>query len=70
MGRPYTPFHRFIQWTMRNIPFARKYAVMGDELLGYDKPKLRDKWWLDLEDVEGRLRVSQFSGRRGDHKKK
>jgi reductive dehalogenase len=69
-NKPYTPFHRFIQWTMRKIPFARKYAVMGDELLGYDQPKLKDKWWFDFEDIEGKLHLSQFSGLRGDHKKK
>jgi hypothetical protein len=55
---------------MRKIPFARKYAVMGDELLGYDQPKLKDKWWFDFEDIEGKLHLSQFSGLRGDHKKK
>ena len=69
-NKPYTAFHRSIQWTMRNFPFARRFAVWGDELLGYDKPKLENKWWFDLEDVEGRLRISQFSGLRGNNKKK
>ena len=67
-NKPYTPFHRFIQWTMRNIPFARRYAVWGDELLGYDKPKLEHKWWFDLEDVDGVLETPKYSGERGDNK--
>ena len=66
-NKPYTPFHRFLQWTMRNIPLARRFAVVGDELLGYDKPKLKYKWWLDLEDVDGVLQIPSYAGERGDN---
>jgi ferredoxin len=66
-NKPYTPFHRFVQWTMRNIPLARRFAVVGDELLGYDKPKLKYKWWLDLEDVDGVLQIPSYAGERGDN---
>lgn len=68
-NKPYTPFHRFIQWTMRNIPFARRFAVWGDELLGFDKPDLKAKWWYDLEDIDGVLKISPYSGQRGNHQK-
>jgi len=67
-NKPYTPFHRFIQWTMRHFPFARRYAVWGDELLGYDKPKLENKWWLDLEIVDGAFKIPPHAGNRGDNK--
>ncbi len=67
-NKPYTPFHRFIQWTMRHFPFARRYAVWGDELLGYDKPKLENKWWLDLEIVDGAFKIPPHAGNRGDYK--
>ena len=67
-NKPYTPFHRFVQWTMRNIPLARRFAVWGDELLGYDKPKPEDKWWFDLEEVDGVLRIPPYAGDRGNHK--
>lgn len=69
-NKPYTPFHRFVQWTMRNFPFARNFAVWGDELFGFDKPNLEDKWWLDLEDVDGVLRVPAHAGERGNNKPK
>jgi len=69
-NKPYTPFHRFVGWTMRNIPIARRLAVWGDELMGYVKPKLENKWWLDLEDVDGVLRIPSHSGRRGNNKPK
>ena len=52
---------------MRNIPLARRYAVWGDKLFGYDRPKLENKWWWDLEDVDGKLKVPRYAGRRGDN---
>ncbi|MBW2000041.1 MAG: 4Fe-4S dicluster domain-containing protein, partial [Deltaproteobacteria bacterium] len=63
-NKPFTPFHRFIMWTMRNVPVARRFAIWGDDLLGYGKPKLEDKWWLDLEEVDGVLRVPERAGNR------
>jgi len=67
-NKPYKPFHRFVQWTMRNIPLARRFAVWGDELLGYDKPNVDHKWWFDLEEVNGTLKVPCYAGDRGDNK--
>ncbi len=67
-NKPYTPFHRFVGWTMRKIPIARRFAVWGDELMGYVKPKLENKWWFDLEDVDGVLRIPSHAGRRGNNR--
>lgn len=52
-NKPYTPFHRLVGWTMRHSSLARRFAVWGDDLMGYGKPKQENKWWLDLEEVEG-----------------
>lgn len=52
-SKPYTPFHRAINWTMRNVKFARRFGVWGDDLMGYGKPDDKNKWWLDLEDKNG-----------------
>ncbi len=52
-SKPYTPFHRMVNWTMRNIKFARRFGIWGDDLLGYGKPDNNNKWWLDLEDKNG-----------------
>ncbi|MDP6179981.1 MAG: reductive dehalogenase [Desulfatiglandales bacterium] len=60
-NKPFTPFHRLVEWTMRNIPAARRFAIWGDDLMGYGKPKLENKWWLDLEDVDGTLRIPNQS---------
>ena len=56
-NKPFTPFHRMVNWSMRNVPPARNMAIWGDDLLGYGKPDPARKWWLDLEDVDGTLRV-------------
>ena len=56
-NKPYTPFHRAIGWTMRHSSLARRVAIWGDDLLGYGKPKPEHKWWFDLEDVDGVLRI-------------
>lgn len=51
-NKPYTPFHRLINWSMRNIPLTRNFAVWADDLLGYGKEKPDWKWWFDLEKTE------------------
>jgi ferredoxin len=64
-NKPYTPFHRLVQWTMRNIPLARNFAVWGDEIMRYVPPNTKNKWWLDLEDVDGKLQIPAHAGSRG-----
>ena len=52
-NKPFTPFHRSVNWAMRNIPPLRRFAVWGDDGLGYGKTNSKLKWWLDLEDTDG-----------------
>ena len=54
-NKPYTPFHRMINWTLRHFPSTRRAAIWADDLMGYGKPKPKLKWWLDLERVDGIL---------------
>jgi 3-chloro-4-hydroxyphenylacetate reductive dehalogenase len=54
-NKPYTLFHRSVNWTMRKVPPARKLGVLMDDWFGYGKPDYRHKWWLDLERVNGEL---------------
>ena len=56
-NKPFTPFHRFVMWSMRNIPLARRFGIWGDDLMGYGKPEEAYKWWYDLEEVDGELRI-------------
>ncbi len=52
-NKPYTLFHKAVGWMMRKSSLARKFAIIGDDLLGYGKPDYSKKWWFDLEDVNG-----------------
>jgi len=38
---------------------ARSIAVWADDILGYGKSKPEAKWWFDLEDVDGILRIPE-----------
>ncbi|MFH1487616.1 MAG: reductive dehalogenase [Pseudomonadota bacterium] len=56
-SKPYTLFHRTVNWTMRHIPPLRRFGVWGDDLMGYGRPDPARKWWLDLEEKDGVLRI-------------
>jgi len=36
--------------------------------MGYGKSKLDNRWWLDLEDVDGGLQIPPYAGHRGNNK--
>lgn len=63
-NKPDTLLHRAVGWTMRHVPPARQIAVKADDWMGYGKPHPEEQWWLDLEDVDGVLKIpSQKSGK-------
>jgi hypothetical protein len=49
---------------MTNIPLARRLAIWGDDLMGYGTPNQKNKWWHDLEAVDGVLQTPDRSGKR------
>lgn len=52
-SKPWTPFHRTVNWAMRTIKPARQFGIWADDLMGYGKPNYDNKWWWDLEDKQG-----------------
>jgi len=36
---------------------ARSVAVRTDDFFGYGKPNAENKWWFDLEEVDGVLEI-------------
>jgi 3-chloro-4-hydroxyphenylacetate reductive dehalogenase len=56
-NKPRTPFHRAVGWLMRRSGTARSLAIAGDDMMGYGKPHPEDQWWLDLEEVDGIIRI-------------
>jgi ferredoxin len=55
-NKPDTPFHRSVNWMVRNMPFTRGAIIKADNIMGYGKQKQEWKWWLDVEEVEGELK--------------
>jgi ferredoxin len=64
-NKPATPFHRTVNWVMRNSSLARRFGIRGDDLMGYGKSHPDRQWWFDLEDVDGVLRVPESGGKNG-----
>jgi len=58
-NKPYTPFHRLVNWGLRNVPPIRRFAIRADDLFGYGKPDPARKWWLDIEAVDGKWEIPQ-----------
>ena len=56
-NKPDTWYHRASIWAVDHSVMASKLLVWMDDLLGYGKAVERDKWWFDLEDVNGKLIV-------------
>lgn len=52
-NKPYTPLHRAVGWSMRKLPFTRRFAAWADDLCGYGRPTPQRKWWLDIEEKDG-----------------
>jgi len=46
-----------VGWATRHSSLVRSMAVRADDLFGYGKVKPENKWWFDLEDVDGVLRI-------------
>jgi reductive dehalogenase len=54
--------HDIVRWMVRNTPFLDRFLVKMDDTRGYGNQDLRYKWWYDLEEVDGVLRVLDKSG--------
>jgi 3-chloro-4-hydroxyphenylacetate reductive dehalogenase len=56
-----TWYHRASIWAaQRSLP-ASKFLIWLDDFLGYGKPVEKDRWWFDLEEVDGKLIVPKRS---------
>lgn len=65
-SKPFTPFHRAVNWTMRHVPAARRFGIWGDDLMGYGRPDPKKKWWFDLENVDGVIQKPSHKRQKGD----
>jgi epoxyqueuosine reductase QueG len=56
-NKPYTSLHRAVGWAVRHSSLARRISIRTDDLFGYGRPSPEKKWWIDLEEVDGRLQI-------------
>ena len=46
-----------VRWMSKHAPFLDGFLVKMDNVWGYGKQDERYKWWLDLEEVDGALKI-------------
>jgi epoxyqueuosine reductase QueG len=58
-NRPYTWPHTLVRWGVERSGLARRFAIRADHALGRGAVREDEKWWFDLEDVDGVLTIPQ-----------
>jgi len=59
--KPNTWPHNLVRWGVEHSSIAKRLAVKASSILGPEKANEKEKWWFDLEDVDGVLRIPQNS---------
>ena len=66
-NRPNTWMHNFVRWAVMHTGLTRRIATKIDASRRYPKGNIDEKWWFDLEEVDGALTVPiQQSGIKGE----
>jgi len=55
--RPHTWPHNLVRWAVEHSSLARRIAIKTDTIRGREKTEEEEKWWFDLEEVDGILRI-------------
>ena len=55
--RPYTWPNNLVRRAVKHSSLARRLAVKADHILDRRKANETGKWWFDLEEVDGALRI-------------
>jgi len=62
-NKPEDWIHDTVRWMVKYTSFLDRFIIKLDDIWGYGKQNKKDKWWIDLEDIDGVLRVPQRSDR-------
>jgi len=60
-NKPEGQIHDTVRWMVKHTPFLDKFIVKMDDIWGYGKQDKRYKWWFDLEDVNGVIKIPDKS---------
>lgn len=55
--RPTTWPHNMVRWLVSRFGAARRLAIKADNIIGRGETNEEERWWFDLEEVDGVLRV-------------
>jgi reductive dehalogenase len=58
-NKPEGRTHDLVRWMVRHSPFLDKFILKMDDAWGYGKANHRFKWWYDLEDADGVLKIPE-----------
>jgi reductive dehalogenase len=61
-NKPYQGVHKAVEWLLERSSLTHRFSVWMDDLLGYGKQVMKDKWWYDLEEIEGIFEVPKKVG--------
>jgi len=60
-NKPEGRTHDTVRWMVKHTPFLDKLLVKMDDIWGYNKQDKRHKWWFDLEEVDGVIKIPDKS---------
>jgi reductive dehalogenase len=49
--------HDIVRWMVQHTPFMNNFIIKMDGLAGYGRQNINNKWWFDLEDIDGVVKV-------------
>ncbi len=49
--------HDTVRWLAMHAPFLDKPIVKMDDIFGYGKQNPQNKWWFDIEEVDGVMKI-------------
>ena len=55
--KPNTWPHNLVRWSVKRSGLARRLAIKSSNLLGTSPPREEEKWWFDLQYVDGVLKI-------------
>ncbi len=61
-NKPYQGIHKVMERVLERSSLTHRFSVWMDDLLGYGKQDVRDKWWYDLEEIESLFEVPKRVG--------
>ncbi len=57
--------HRLAMWAAIRLPFTRRFLIWLDDKLRYGERNPKNRWWFDLETVDGRVGPAAAVNERG-----